>query len=82
MTSKEIDVIYEGVEALLKAKAWEFLDKHMELMIMSIWRTEIDELIVYLTATRCVKSKLPSRAKYFAACTALFPDQEMWKDVE
>lgn len=82
MTSKEIDIIYEGVEALLKANALEFLDKHLELMIMSIWRTDFDELFAYLIVTCPVKNKLPSRAKYFAVCKALFPDEERWKSLE
>jgi hypothetical protein len=82
MTNKDIYVIYDGVEALMKAEEWEFLNKHIDILVMSVWRTEIDELLSYLTATLPCKSKLPARERYFRMCKQLFPDEKIWDGLE
>lgn len=82
MTDKEIDDIYDLFDFLMKKGKWELLDGMLSEILQRVWRTEIDMLLTYLTATLPAKSKLPSRTKLVNECKRWFPDNELWKGLE
>jgi hypothetical protein len=80
--NKQLDEIYDAMDALMKAKCWTFIDNYLHDLCMKAWRTELDYLLVYATATLLAKSKLPHRKLFMDTCKHLHPDVEVWKGLE
>lgn len=75
MSDKEIDIIHEGIEALLQAGQFEFVD----WLMMSIDDGHIDlsDRLSVLRATLPAKSKLRVRYRFFHAVRgALFAQKD------
>ena len=82
ITDKQIDEIYDAMDALMKAQCWKFLNDFFTDLCPRVWRTDIDILLSYATSTLPAKSKIPSRDKFIKTCKHLFPDVELWKGLD
>jgi hypothetical protein len=60
-TSKELDVLYQKVDDLMREGKLEELDR----MFVFSPQADLDYMVGLLTASLPVKSKLPSRPAYF-----------------
>ena len=80
--NKEIDEIYDAIDALSKSKCWIFLNEYFENLVIRSWRIEIDKLLAYATASFPAKSKIPKRKSFISNCKRLHPDEALWKDLE
>lgn len=81
-TDYELDVIYNAFDALMNAKCWDFIDEYLHNLCMRGWRTDLDYLVAYATATLPAKSKLPHRKMFMDTCKHLHPNLELWKGLE
>jgi hypothetical protein len=79
---KELDEIYRVVDVLMRNGCWEFLDDFLENLIVRAWRTDVDELLAYATATLPGKSNIPSRAAFVSHCKRLFPGKKLWQGLD
>lgn len=79
VSDKQLDEIYDAIDALMRAGAWSFLDELFVTWEMRIWRTDVDILLAYATASFPAKSKLPSRKFFMSSCLRIYPDAELWK---
>lgn len=82
VTDADLDELYEAIDVLMKIGAWKFLDSLLVNWELSAWRTPVDLLVGYATATMPAKSKLPSRKAFMARCMQLHTDPELWKGLE
>ena len=78
-TDIKLDEIYDAFDALMKAKCWNFIDGYLHDLCMRCWRTDIDILLAYATATLPAKTKLPHRKMFIDTCKHLHPNLELWK---
>lgn len=76
-TDQKLDELYDGIQALAKQECWWFLDSLLQDFTPRIWRTDLDMLLGYATATFPFKSKLPSRVKFLDICKKLYYDPEL-----
>jgi hypothetical protein len=81
-SDKKLDEIYGVVDVLMCEGHWGFLDEFLENLIVRAWRTDIDELLAYATATLPGKSKIPSRAAFVSHCKRLFPEKGLWQGLD
>lgn len=79
---QELDDLYDAVHALAKNGCWRFLDTVIQDFTPRIWRTDIDTLLGYATATLPFKSKLPSRVKFLDSCKQIHYYPELWKGLD
>lgn len=79
VSDKDLDDIYEAIDALLRAGSFKFLDELIRDWEARAWRTDVDILLAYATATLPAKSKLPSRKSFMVRCLQLHSDAELWK---
>lgn len=82
VTDNDLDEVYAAIDALMKIGAWKFLDALLVNWELSAWRTPLDLLLGYATATLPAKSKLPSRKAFMDKCKQLHSDPELWKGLE
>jgi len=82
IVDKELDEIYTAIDALMKAGCWNFLNEFFEHFCQRVWRTDINILLGYATASLPGKSKIKSREKFIRTCKHLFPDVELWKGLD
>lgn len=82
LTDKEMDEIFLAIDSLMRAGCWNFLDEYFENFCQRVWRTDVDVLLTYATASFPGKSKIPSRARFIKTCKNLFPDVELWKGLD
>ena len=76
MTDKKIDIIYDAMDALMKADCWEYInDRFFELKLQA-WRHDLDILLAYIVATQPVKTKLPNRKIFIDKCKELHPNED------
>lgn len=78
----ELDELYDAIDVLMKNNCWSFLDGVLEDFIPRIWRTDIDILLGYLTATLPYKSKIPARVKFLDYCRKIHYYPELWKGLD
>ena len=57
VTDKDLDEVYKAVDALMRAGTWMFLDALIAYWESVAWRTPVDLLVAYATATLPAKSK-------------------------
>jgi hypothetical protein len=81
-SEKKLDEIYDVIEVLMREGHWRFIDEFLDNLIIRMWRTDIDELLAYATATFPGKSNIPSRAAFISHCKAQFPNKSLWKDLD
>jgi len=81
-SEKKLDEIYGAIDVLMRDDRWGFLDDFLKNLIVRAWRTDIDELLAYATATFPGKSKIPSRAVFVSHCKRLFPDKDVWQGLD
>lgn len=79
VSDKELDEIYTAIDALLKAGSFKFLDELVRDWEARAWRTNVDILLAYATATFPAHSKLPSRKLFMKKCLQLHSDKELWR---
>jgi hypothetical protein len=79
IASKYVDEIHDAIDALLKAECWNFVDEILHNLTQRAWRTPLDELVTYATATLPAKSKLPGRERFMVTCKHLHPKDDIWK---
>ena len=79
---KELDEIYDAMDALKKAGCWNFLDQYFSDLVVRAWRTDVDILLAYATTSLACKSHLPSRVQFINTCKHLHPDKELWKGLD
>lgn len=77
--NKDIDEIYDSMDALMTAGCWNFLDNLFQGITPTAWRIDIDILLAYATASLPAKSKIPSRKMFMDKCIELHSDPELWK---
>lgn len=82
VSDKQIDEIYDAIDALMRAGAWNFLNELFVVWEQQAWRLEIDILVTYAVASCPGKSKLPARKNFMDRCMALHPDPDLWKGLE
>jgi len=82
VSDKQLDEIYDSIDALLRLGAWNFLDELLLYWGSAAWRIEVDMLLAYATCTFPAKSNLPSRKFFMEACFRFHPDKELWKGLE
>lgn len=78
----QLDEIYDSIDALMKLGAWDFLDDLFLYWEGKAWRTKVDILLGYATASLPGKSKLPHRKLFMDACLKFHPDKKLWKGLE
>jgi len=78
----ELDELYDAITILMQNNCWTFLDRVIEDFIPRIWRTDIDILLGYATATLPGKSKLPSRVKFLDSCKQIHYYPELWTGLD
>jgi len=76
---KQLDEIYDAIDALMTIGAWEFLDDLFVYWDSKVWRTDLDILLALATASLPAKSKLPFRERFMETCLNFYPDPELWK---
>lgn len=79
ISDKDIDEIYDALDVLMTAKCWGFLNSLFIGLTPSAWRTDLDILLAYATASLPAKSKINSRKMFMEQCKKLHPDPELWK---
>lgn len=82
VSDKDLDDIYEAIDALLRAGSFKFLDELLRDWEARAWRTPLDILLAYATATFPAKSKLPSRKMFMDRCLRLYSSKKLWKGLE
>ena len=80
--NKEIDKIHNAIDVLMRNDCWDFIDDILYDFTPRLWRTDIDILLSYATATFPGKSKLPSRKEFMRLCTSLHSDPKLWSGLE
>jgi hypothetical protein len=79
MTANKIDQIYDAIHALSIDGCWKFMDDFLDMLEPRVWRTDVDELVSYATATLIFKDKLKKRDKFMKTCRKFHPKKELWK---
>jgi len=82
ISDKQIDEIYTAVDVLMKANCWDFLNECFANLDLKVWRTDIDILLSYATASLPAKSKLPAREHFIKTCKSRHPDIKLWKGLD
>jgi hypothetical protein len=82
ITDTELDEIYTSINVLMKSECWNFLNDFFSNLILRVWRTDIDILLSYATASLPGKSKMPAREQFIKTCKRLYPDVELWKGLD
>lgn len=81
-TDEQLDEIYDAVHALGKLKCFNVLHDILVNLEMKAWRTDLDILLGYATATLPFKSKLPYRVHFINKCKLLHSDPALWKGLD
>jgi hypothetical protein len=79
VSDKKLDEIYAAIDALMRVGAWNFLDELFTTWETRVWRTDIDILLAYATASYPAKSNIPSRKFFMSSCLRIHPKPELWK---
>jgi hypothetical protein len=82
ITQSELDNIYDTINFLMINGKWKVLDQLFSYWEQSIWRTDVDILLGYATASFPGKSKIPSRQKFINTCKKFHSNVELWKGLE
>ena len=82
ITQAELDDVYDTINILMKNSKWGLLTSLFECWEMMAWRTDLDILLGYATASLPGKSNIRSRAKFIETCKRLHPDPELWKGLD
>ena len=77
-----LDEIYDTIDLLMKNGKWIILNQLFELWESRAWRTDLDILLGYATASLPGKSKIPHRAVFMDKCKRLYPDKKLWSGLE
>ncbi len=78
----KINKIHKEIKVLIKEECWWFIDEFLFNFKQQIWRTDINELVAYATATLPAKEKLPSRSEFMRLCMTFFPNKKLWKGLK
>ena len=81
-TKNKIDEIYDAVNALMNAGCWQFLDEILMDKAIQVWRTDVDVLLSYATATLPGKKKLKNRQRFMTTCKNYHPEPDLWEGLE
>jgi len=81
-TNKEIDDLYDTLDVLMYKGKWDLLNSIFILWTDHAWRTDVDRLLTYATASLPAKTHILSRPAFIARCKQLYPDPELWKGLE
>jgi hypothetical protein len=61
MLEQELDQLYNTIDGLLKAQEFEMINE----LLVNAPIGSLDQMLGYLTTTRCEKSKLPAYGGYY-----------------
>ena len=75
------DEIYISIGVLIKNNCWKFLTEYFFTLRLRVWRTNIDMLRAYATASLPAKSKIVSRQLFMDTCKQLYPSED-WSGLE
>lgn len=73
----ELDVIYDYINYLFFHKQFYVVDCIFQGLILNLDKLTKDEILGYLTATFCAKSKLNNRAYFLANVRKFFHEEEL-----
>lgn len=76
------DEVYIAIDILMESNCWEFLNECFSNLDLKVWRTDIDTLLAYATASLPGKSKIPSRVGFINTCKRFHPDVTLWVGLE
>ncbi len=82
VTDEQIDEIYTAIDTLMANGCWNFLNECFANLELKVWRTDLDILLSYATASLPGKSKIPARQHFIKTCKVRHPDIELWKGLE
>ncbi len=74
----KIKEIHISVDVLISSKCFWILNDIFYGLSLRAWRTDVDELLEYATASLSGKDKIPSRKHFIETCQKLYPDVD-WK---
>jgi hypothetical protein len=78
----ELDGVYDMIDVLMTNGRWELLNKLFICWASMAWRTDLDILLGWATASLSGKSKIPAREMFIKTCKRLHPDVKLWKGLE
>ena len=81
-TDADLDDIYDTIDLLMRNGKWNLLNELFQIWEQQAWRTDLDRLLGYATASFPAKSKIPSRRAFIEKCKVLHPEAELWKGLD
>jgi|APCry1669193128_1035447.scaffolds.fasta_scaffold22432_2 hypothetical protein len=82
VTDKQIDEIHTAIDVLMKCGCWNVLNEMFTGLDLKVWRTDIDILLSYATASLSGKKNIPARESFINTCKRIHPDIELWKGLD
>lgn len=78
VSDRILDEVYSAVDALMREGCWNVLDDMFIYLETKAWRTPLDILLSYATASFPGKSKIPARKFFMDRCLIIHPTPELW----
>lgn len=78
----QLDEIYDTADYMMRRGYWHTLNELFECMTNKVWRTDLNILLGWATATLPGKSKIPNRARFMDECLKHHSDAnepDLWK---
>jgi hypothetical protein len=82
ITDKQLDDVYDTLDYLMTKGQWTILEDLFIYWGQTAWRTELDLLLAYATASLPAKTKIVNRPAFIKQCMKFHPDPELWKGLE
>ena len=82
ISDEKLDEIYRSIDVLMIEGSWNFLNELFFLWAASAWKTDLDVLLAYATASFPAKSKILSRKYFMECCMSRYPDEKLWKGLK
>ena len=82
VSEEEWNEVYYAMGALMKVSAWNFINDILLDATLKVWRTELDILMIYASATLPAKDKLKARPRFIDRCKKFHPNPRLWKGLD